>query len=391
MQNKLLTYSFIFTLLCSAGLFAKEDSVDYEQMQRDLGIMKVVLDHIMSPEQARGPLMRGNTRAIYLGENGVVFVHQYPFAERLLFAQEPDGNFVLDRFLQAPTSGIPQLSQSSQISRIEKNERSKPQEFISINEKINKEQEKIEQNVTEFLGDYCNAIKQLGTDDKITVIILPAQSVFFPMGQWAAENQTKFPTVMASVKKADIQKFRREEIDFNNLHQRINFTASTDQGPMNKDIRIMSTFFNSALAERRTNQMVPQNDIWGIYVQDFGALFTVRAQSAFSMEMFFYSNDKDNNVITFSNDSRNMLRDNEERIEHMKTNIIGTLADYGKTLRHLDDDEWIGVVLETSELGRRLNDHSTIFLKVRKKDSDALNKRKISLAEFKKRIVVTEY
>jgi hypothetical protein len=206
---------------------------------------------------------------------------------------------------------------------------------------------------------------------------------------------------------------------------------------MNKDIAIMENVINTAMVESEYVFIFSTNqNVRGLHIPEFGALFTVDVQLisnrampwAFGMSeqnpwawSFYWDQDKwegfvegledldievngekidlkdyireakehktrDRTVIIKPEENEEML---EQNLQQFKDELAGIVADYGGTIRQLEDDQWIMVVAYLSGSPHR-SQASKVMVKVKKADVDLYDYGKIDYEELESRMVIEE-
>jgi len=394
----------IYLIIALFGLnqiaYSRAEPIDYQTMKRDLNIMKVILDRIMSPEKSGLLLTNGNTRAIYLEGNGVIFIYQNTTIpviisssdeEALIVHQYDDAiknyNEVRKKFISnAPKnrrshSNVSVVTSTPESQLAEKKER-------ELNEKF-------KSNIIEFLGEYCDALKQLNPNDQISVVILNNTEHYQPLRRLLGLSGQGTSCLIGSVKKADVTEYRRETISKPAFIERIHFETNTKNPHLKKDLQIMTTIFDTVLKESFEAEFDMRGETWGTYLTNFGALFVLKLRETVGGHTFNISNQNDENIYEIflkqnRSDSKKESQ-REQKLEKLKSSIISILADYGHTMRRLKADEWLGVALELNGFLHDENGPSTLFFKIRKSDIDAFNQKRVNLEQFKERLVVREY
>jgi len=386
---------------------SKAGKIDYEKMKRDLAIMKTILDRIMKPEDSSALWMNGNTRAIYLDGYGVIFIYQHSMSEELAlitrFKTENAYHKALEHYKEAQTEAMRKYREAFKKARkatedydekikeyMENAEKKKQAELSRISERTQKTEATLKENVIEFLGEYCDAINQLKPDDRITVVIIPEMSRYILLDQFFDKSEYGTNRVIATIQKSDIASYRREAIKKKAFKQRIHFSSDEDDDRMQRDIQIMTNIFDTAIKQSPQKDLIVRGETWGTFVRNFGALFMIKVRQAYGLKIHHLGDAEGQIIINTKEESPESPDENS--LENLKATLMDILGSYGHTMRKLDRDEWIGIALELKLTELQRHDRaSTLFIKVRKRDADALNKEQINFTTFKQRVEVTEY
>lgn len=402
----LLIGILIMLLTFPGGVAAKGSKIDYEKMKRDLTIMKVILDRLMKPDNSRMSWANGNTRAIYLDGYGVIFNYQYSMSKdleliRTLSSEEAYQN-TLERYKEEQEKAIQLYEEALKkagkfsehigkaVENLERTKKITQTKRDKLAKETKKMKEKLKQNIIEFLGEYCDAINQLNPNDRITVVILPEMSPYFHFGTYLGQKRSGMNRLAATVQKSDITSYRKEAIDKKAFERHIHFSSDIEDERMKRDIEIMTNIFDTALKQSPQHALVARGETWGTYIDNFGVLFMMKVRGTLGLEIHHLDIDEEQIIISTNNESPKSSK--EAPLENLKATLIDVLGSYGHSMRKLNRDKWIGIALE-SKLTEWKHDNgfNTLFIKVRKRDTDALNKDRINFETFKRRVVVTEY
>jgi tRNA (Thr-GGU) A37 N-methylase len=229
-------------------------------------------------------------------------------------------------------------------------------------------------NLTEFLGNYADAIHQLKPTDWISVV------ADFDSGE---RLDTPIMRLHARVAKGTISEFRKTNGDLQVFGKEIQFVTQKVQGEVDRDLEILSSIFETALKQTYLKGMdIPGNvQVQGLYFDTFGALFFLDA----NLELLVYfpplSEVRGGTVL-----SKEKLR--SEQVERFKEELIELLKDYGQSLRALKPGDTVAIAID---LGPSDKGPGKLLLRVRKSDIEAASKERISFEEFKRRVEVREY
>lgn len=381
----------VFSLNLPMTGLAKSKVIDHAKMKRDLNIMKAILDRIMNPNNSGSPWNAGNSRALFLDGNGVVFIYQSNHVDELFSLREYNSPVARKTYFKAMQYFKKHKENTDEIIiNIEGKKTDKEQSETKRKEIIQKKEKELKTNIIGFLGDYCDAINQLQSNDKISVVLLPFSSSYNSFVRILGHSNA-FPELMvATVKKADISAYRKESINYNTFQKRVDFRIIEDNSSMAKDVQIMSGIFSSAFQHDSNENLAVIGDAWGTHLKDFGVLFMINARDSRRFQKMQFLTTGKNIWHNFFIDEMEADDDDfTERLKNTQSKIIEILGDYGHTLRKLKDSEWIGVALEFGGSQHLKSEKSPLIIKVRKKDVMAFRKDKINLREFKKRVLIS--
>ena len=207
------------------------------------------------------------------------------------------------------------------------------------------------------------------------------------------------------------------------------------QERMDKDISIMENVINTSMVESPYVYIFSTHqNVRGLYIPEFGALFTVQAQlisnRAFPWMVglghdspwawnFYWDKDKWEGFIKGLEDleievngekvdlkkyieeakprgdrERTVIikpEQNEELIEKnlekFKEELAGIVADYGGTIRQLEDNEWVMIVAFLDK-SRSAAPVSKVMVKAKKSDIDLYDHGKIDYEDLLSRMVI---
>ena len=192
----------------------------------------------------------------------------------------------------------------------------------------------------------------------------------------------KFPQALpqtllaATVKKSDVNAYRRSELSEEQFRQRVDFQEHDLRSQETKSVDIMAGILDKAL-DAEDLGFGTEGETLGIYQKGLGALFFVELEGYDSR--FTYS-------------SRDEDRQSPEYVAQIWEQLVATAASYGATLRPLKDGENLIVEVRLSHIaqfyGSRLP--TRLILKTSKKDIDAYQQGKIDLEKFRRKSELQE-
>lgn len=359
-MRKFVTIFSIVLLFISAVTFpaagvTTDAQTDPEKRQESLDILKSVLDKLMETEWGSGPgthiWPNYGTRAVYIAGQGVLFTYQ--------------------------CQTLPLISKNKAAG-----ERAKTA--------VVNRTENIHQILTDFLGNYGEALEQLKPDDHITVIIQPRENplrhVIRDMN--ISMESARFDQIMAAVSKKTVDDYRRKKITKNEFAAKIKFRGTDKNDDQHREIEIMSRIFDTALRNNKKCSMSLQGSTWGEYITDFGILFMLKASNGLKVDKYHFTGD---NFQTSGAKSTRRMKKPAEKTAHIlqiKTALGELLADYGHTLRHIKPNEWVGVTVELDNFDKR---DSSLFLKVKSSVIQNFHHNRISRKAFINKVLFSEY
>ncbi|MFQ6116088.1 MAG: hypothetical protein ACE5NG_18665, partial [bacterium] len=238
-----------FLFLANTLAFAQASKhINWKRMQLDLDIMEGILNKLLnhsSLELHWGP-WSSKARGLYFEGYGVIF--QIDYSGYQLFVLNANE---LSKSIQQSKEEIIELK-----SRL-KNEaptllkvKSKPEEEaeIAIAERI----ETLKEQLTEFLGTYADAIGQLETSDRITVLVnLRNNDSFYRyVGTPLSIEQKQVSMLEATAKKSDILAYRRGSISEKEFRRRVIFNQRSEDDNIRRNVDIMSNIMDTALSKK---------------------------------------------------------------------------------------------------------------------------------------------
>ena len=395
-----LSLTTIFALGClllfSHPALARPD-IDWNRMQRDLGIMEDVLcrlhEHATPAAEGlyRGPQVWG----LYFENYGVVFL-------------------VEGRTFPGPAVLRP-LHQSDEEEASAEHDKKRAQ---------------LEDQLKEFLGTYADAIHQLKDTDHITVVYvgksftwhldvekialgdsshlermeielsamaeklkkaLTDRSKSWPERTWVGQPPTLRRLVQistrpelvhfeATARKSDIVEYRRDRISEEEFRGRIVFREHAPDTPAMKKISVMAAILDRALNRTDFPGLNFSQQTIGIYREQLGALFFMDAGPALPpFRTFDPLAEKDR---TTEREPRTQFKDD----------LIEVIGDYGYTLRTLEPEEYVIVEVRFSpaDWGHR-SAADRLRLQVQKKHLDAYNHGDLDLDQFRQKVDILEF
>lgn len=184
-------------------------------------------------------------------------------------------------------------------------------------------------------------------------------------------------------------------------------SAAAQSGPPSakllRQIAVVEGFIDETLIESKA-LLVPGHDVTrGIYLAEFGVLFTLQA-SVITPE-----NKRWEKILEDEGDEdetpeqrkkryeereavrKEMLQARQKNYEIGKTEIRGALLDYGGTLAGLRDTQWVGIVAFIDDDFFGHDDSETVFFRAKLSDLRAHDQGQLNEQQMLSRVAVQEY
>ncbi|MCY3870739.1 MAG: hypothetical protein OXG87_14380 [Gemmatimonadetes bacterium] len=395
--------------------------MDWKRMKRDLSIQESILDQFFEEKKV-------STTGLYIENHGVLLIASG------WMQKYGDDKGVRVQVISANRNKSSENEEDKEIRvrviSANRDKSSENEEEILIEQKpaASKDQnEVIKKQITEFLSIYGNAIGQLKDDNRVTVLLHPAEhsssvkfivhadsthadkihikqstidrsgdiqfeiKAFMEEAKKQIEEVSKHIKIVtpkrilleATVTKRDIDAHNRGKIDEQTFRDQITFREHKPQPARDKTIDIMADILTNILKKDTDLRFLSGTQCTGFYQKCIGALFLISQQD----NQFWY-------------DGYKRESDRDDELEAFKTSIIETLADYGPTLRDLSPEE--SIIVHTNLVGQSHfkighKDKTTdikrpdrILFRVAKRDIEAYASQKIDLDTLKKRVAITE-
>jgi len=365
--------------------------LDTSRMERDLGIMNVVLDRLVF--KTSGPFARlggAATKGIYLPDYGVIFL-----------LPNPSGAFTI----YSVSGNARRLEEElAQQRRVKSTSRAKPGEGSGVAYEYRTENQRdFKTPLVEFFAKYADAIGQLDDSERIAVYRSGGgNNMFYSLsvsGQTVARNSTETGAedVLAVARKADIVALRRGKLKADDFTNRLIF-KNVETETANSEIDIMARIIDTALQGRTREQTLQTNNSRGIYLDGFGAIFFTNATFGHDAHVNVWKAIEEQRALEEGLQRRvlDLQKAAEQRRENwttqykkFKQQLSEVMADYGHTLRQLKPQDNIVITADldnTPEEGP-----GYLVCRVKKQHVDAFNARRLSREQLLKMISYTEY
>ena len=199
-------------------------------------------------------------------------------------------------------------------------------------------------------------------------------------------------------------------------------TAQSSQPPgkLKKQIEVMERILDEVLVDSQNVLVSGHNVTRGVYVPEFGVIFTLEASilgpdhgswwKNVDWSKKFKINTKDGTTVVQFNDDdddedkedkkdkedrevsrKELMKDRQERYERSKTELKLTLVDYGETLTGLRDDQWVGIAafFDNDYFDERSTD--TVIIKAKMSDLRAHSAGSVNDQQMASRVTIEEY
>jgi len=393
MRNKiiqLLTACLFVAFALHTAAAQQNLKIDFDRLNDDMSIMEGIIDKLIGSAVSSRWQSSARSQGFYVPEYGLIF--------SVPIAKSTSGPlFVIPSMPNVPkANGFSYSFETSEFDGTKNKNREK--EILN----------NISLKVKDFLGIYADAIGQIKPDDKISVYIY--------------DYSSRSPLQLHSVSKSNITKFRTGELSEKQFHSKILVTSLEDKNEMRSQIDILAYVLDSAVKNQSGNDQgfrYSDQGVNGLYLDNFGALFLIKAS---------YANFGDNFILLGSellnisinqfrgtqidivesisvNEKRKRISDQKKemhkkaeiysnRIKNLKNSFSKLLGDYGNTLRLVKSNEWVCVTTNWYNPTNIMHTgvtHNSLILRVRKSDLVDYSKGKISNEDFFKKIKYTEY
>jgi hypothetical protein len=161
--------------------------------------------------------------------------------------------------------------------------------------------------------------------------------------------------------------------------------GSESLAQLKKESRIFESIVEEVLKQHFNHPFALAGKPKAAYLEDYG------------VSVSFHLRINRGTIRTFSEEVRNPLVNapgsKEGQVQIVRSAMIGTLADFGGTLKQLLDKDRIAIcahIEDRNELDTS-NNMSLLVISVKKSDVEQFTTKTITLDEFKKRVEVLEY
>ncbi len=324
-----------------------QQNIDGNRLNRDINIMESVLEEMFRVSSSGAgtassissfSLHGESIRGTYLPDYGVIFQISVPTGNLTIVNSDDPGERNL----------VFQYGDSDQ------------------------EQEVTAENVTdrmvEFLKDYGSTIGQLADDDHVMVIYggTPQSTnnfnAFFSVSgnRININSEPDLPVISVSAQVSDLAAYRSGDLGEQQLRNRISISESEPNSSDNKDVRVMANIFDTAFEENEEGFEV-RGSVDYLALDNFGVLFFFEARYGsggpiFQIDELDFQFGSDSSQVQAAEELRQRLQKTREEAEQkraklrqnafsafetFKQDLREYLVDYGRTLRSVENDQYI--------------------------------------------------
>jgi len=365
---------------------------DTSRMERDLGIMNMVLDRLVFNTSGSFARFGGAaTKGIYLPDYGVIFLMPNPSGALTIYSVTENARRLEEELV-------------AQQRRLKSTPRAKSGEGSSVAYEYRTENKRdIKTPLVEFFSKYADAIGQLDDSERIAVyragnanmlysFTVTGQTVTRSGGEKGVEN------ILAVARKADIVALRSGKLRTDDFTNRLVF-KNIETEAASSEIDIMARIIDTALQGRAREQAFHTNNSRGIYLDDFGVVFFINANFGHEAHVVnLWKAAEEQRALEEGLQKRvlDLQKATEQRRENwaaqykkFKQQLTEVIADYGHTLRQLEPQDNIVI---TADLDGAPEEGPGYFVcRVKKQHVEALNARRISREQLLKMISYAEY
>jgi hypothetical protein len=360
---------------------------DTARMQRDLGIMNVILDRLVFNAPGHYLRLGGEaTKSIYLPDYGVIFL-----------MPRRSGAFSFFNFSPEERRRVEVYQRSGEAYK-----KSKSGARGGVAYEYRAEgQQNLKEPLIEFFSKYADAIGQLDDSERIAIYSTGGQNIFYSPGEgWAVSSRSGVEAgnqdMLAVARKTDIVALRTGKLKSDDFANRLIFkdiaTEATDS-----EIDIMARIIDTALRGRSRQPGFHGTNSRGIYLDDFGVIFFTQANFGHDFSLRIWQDVETGSVeeslqrriIAMQNASEQRRENWAAQYKKFKQQLAEVMADYGHTLRQLKPQDNIVI---TADLDNA-TDGSPAYLvcRVKKQHVEAFNARRISREQLMKLVSYVEY
>ncbi|MDZ7359162.1 MAG: hypothetical protein ONB46_00335 [candidate division KSB1 bacterium] len=360
---------------------------DTARMQRDLGIMNVILDRLMFNVPGHYLRLGGEaTRSIYLPDYGVIF----------LMPRRPD-TFSFFNFSPQGRSRVEVHQQSGEAG---KKSKSGARGGVAY-EYSSEGQQNLKEPLIEFFSKYADAIGQLDESERIVIYWTGGRNIFYSFGEgWEISSRSGAEAgnkdLLAIARKTDIVALRTGKLKAGDFASRLIFKDIATE-PTDSEIDIMARIIDTAWGGRSRQAGFHSNHSRGIYLDDFGVIFFTQASFGHDFSLRIWQDVETRSVeeslqrriLALQNASEQRRENWAAQYKKFKQQLAEVIADYGHTLRQLKPQDNIVI---TADLDNAM-DGSPAYLvcRVKKQHVEAFNARRISREQLMKLVSYAEY
>ncbi len=387
----ILTFALV-PLFMSTPTYGQQNTINKDQMNRDLSISEDILGKIFSDNYNQSlPFGDQAVNASYLPGYGIAYYVS-------------GSSFAIFRH-----AGMGRLSNmmNNDRSRSNGNSNGKVQGSTGAvviggpgrglrwmaNQKMTRQQ--VIDRATEFLSNYGSTIGQLQPSDRITIIYKDNANDFMPyrlmqaMGQ--DSSQAKPLNLSISAKKADIAALNQNRITKKEFANRLAID-DLENGDQHKDLDIFAEILSRALKNTHQYEYSSRGDVNYAFMKEFGAIYFLNAQYSLQylsavadMPVVVQENGNKVTVTSAQNDDKEMRKAYDRFVAAMK----GYITNYGRTLHSLSGNQSLVISVNLDDGIGRQEKRETFTIK--EDVLERLNNGKITANQAEKDIEVRSF
>ena len=378
-NTSMLKNIIVFTLVAfamTANAYGQEANERTVKIRRDIDIMEGVLNKLIF-EDNRESSFGNNTTGTYLEGYGVIFNIAYGNLGRHIMVETVKDDEKKERNKEETVQVLFGGYSSSKD----------PEETIKI----------LKDNICIFFSDYAGAMKDLVTDERITVTVdfNGSRDAFW---LYASDNESsRINRLIATAKQGDISAVSKGSLQRDQFEKKVVFEEEIDDSGDNKDFWILADIFDTALKRHRRWQTLSfSGKSRSMYFPGFGAVFMTNAifpsDNYEVIAQAFAGRILDDKVSTLTNEigKGEEKRSDKELIQELQDDIIDILGRYGATLRSVPEDEYVLITVDISNpFESQLP--TKMLIKSKMSDIKLFNREQMSFDKFKNIIQIKQY
>lgn len=335
----ILTFALV-PLFVSTPAHAQQNSINKDQMNRDLSISEDILGKIFSDN----------------------YNQTLPFGDQAVNVSYLPGYGIM-YYVSGASFPIFRHVGMGRLSNMRNNDRSRFNGKVQgstgtvvtggpgrglrwlANQKLTRQQ--VIDRATEFLSNYGSTIGQLQPSDRITIIYKDNANDLMPyrlmqvMGQ--DSSQPKPLNLSISAKKADLTALNQNRITKNEFDGRLTIDDLKDDD-QHKDLDIFAEILSRALKNTHKYEYSSRGDVNNAFMKRFGVIYFLNAQYSLQylsavadMPVVVRQSGNKVTVTSGQNDDQEMGKAYDRFVKAMKNYI----TNYGRTLHSINGDQYL--------------------------------------------------
>lgn len=380
----------IAMMAASAAFGQTAKNINWERMQRDLDIMEGVLSKLLMRSSPQWGPVGENVNGVYFEGYGVVFQVEYNGLRVLTWSRTE-----LERSLQKLKEISPKVVNDEEFALTP--EAAPPVEVVETNR--GQLLERLKSQTSEFLANYADAIGQLDSGDRVTVVLdlgFGRVHFFTETGVRQRESDKNVAILEMTALKSDITDHRRGKLSLDEFRKRIEINEQDENETRSRNMDIMASILETALSRRHFEDYYLVGKNRAVYLKGLGALFFLNAELNLGRAPLptvapgEFGEDAVRVRVT-QRETRSK-KNYEESLQNFENTLVELIGDYGHTLHNLAPAERVAAAVKFNSFWPLSDDGARRFiLMVKKQDLDNYNRGNIKLAEFKQRVQIQQY